>query len=102
MATELERRFDDEMLNLYWRTGRATRYWANYYLRKVRKDGGLRSARFYLAKRGVDDGLAKLAKLGRLDLSVEHLVLEPEFSSLFSHEEKAWASAKLSQARQSV
>lgn len=34
---DLEFRFHEEMLDLYWATGKAIGYWANYYLRKVRK-----------------------------------------------------------------
>ena len=102
MRADLENQFHEAMLNLYSRTGRDTGYWANYYLRKVRKDGGLAAARYYLRQKGAGEGLKKLARLGRLDLSVEQLVLDPDWSPLFTEEERALASAKLAEARQSL
>lgn len=102
MANDVERRFHEAMLNIYWRAGRETGYWPNYYLRKVRHDGGVGAARYYLRAKGLFDGLKRLAELGRLDISVEQLVLDPAYSSLFSYAEKALASAKLAQARLSV
>ncbi len=100
MATGLETGFNEAMLDLYWRIGRESGYWANYYLRKVRKEGGVLAARYFLRQRGLSEGLITLAKLGRLDMSVEQLILEPPWTSLFTGEERAMASAKLAEARE--
>lgn len=93
MGTDTE--FHVEMLDLYWRTGRETRYWANRYLASVRKDGGLVVAKKLLARKGVATGLNRLVELDRLDLSVEALVLDDRFAHLFSRDELDEARERL-------
>jgi hypothetical protein len=97
------------MFDLYYRWGREVRdpvtgrpYWANRYRQKLRNDGGVATARYLLRKKGVSDGLKRLAEGGRLDLSVERLVLEPSWNSIFTEEDRVLASDHLSQARQSI
>ena len=90
--------FDREMELLYRRTGDATGYWAGYYLREVRKRGGLAVAKRLLdSKRNVSDGFKTLVKVKRADLSVEALVLQPRFSSLFAPPELEVARQRLKQ-----
>jgi hypothetical protein len=47
----------------------------------------------------VSPGLAKLASLNRLDLTMETLVLDPAYDSLFTDEERAIATRRLDDAR---
>ena len=83
-----EEKFNQEMLNLYQVVGKATGYWANYYLRFVRQHGGLAYAKKALAKKDdAQDGFKKLIEVGRPDLSVEATVLKEEYRSLFSADE---------------
>ena len=48
LATEKD--LHRELLSLYTRTGVATGYWAHYFLREVRKDGGLAVAKKLLRR----------------------------------------------------
>ena len=48
MASALESKFRDEMLSIYSKSGRETRYWPKRFLQKVRRDGGLAAARHWL------------------------------------------------------
>jgi hypothetical protein len=51
-----------------------------------------------LRKEGTTDGFQRLTDEGRLDLTVEALVLKPEYSQLFSDEERRVAAHRLAQA----
>jgi hypothetical protein len=48
-----------------------------------------------LAALGISEGLAKLAELERLDLSMEALVLKTPWSGMFSDEELKTARGRL-------
>jgi hypothetical protein len=98
--TDLEARFEHEMVEKVYRAaGRETGYWAGYFLRSVKRHGGSGAARRLLQQRSVSRGLAKLAALGRLDLAMETLVLDPAYQPLFSEAERAVAMQRLDQAR---
>lgn len=91
-----EEKFNQEMLDLYQVVGKATGYWANYYLRSVRKHGGLVHAKKALAKRDdAQDGFKRLIKVGRPDLSVEATVLKDEYRSLFTDDELEEAQRRI-------
>jgi hypothetical protein len=92
----VERQFDQAMLDIYELAGRQTGYWAHYFLRSVRKDGGLVSARKLLWKEGTSEGFERLKAEHRLDLSMEALMLRPEFQELFTPAELARAAERLS------
>lgn len=94
-SSAVEAAFDQAMLDIYSLAGRATGYWAGYFLRSVRKDGGPEAARKLLWKSGTSAGFERLKEEGRLDLSMEALMLRPEFRELFSAEERARASERL-------
>ena len=96
---ELEQRFESEMIERVFRTtGRETGYWASYFLRSVRRYGGVEAARRLLRRKTVSSGLAKLREKNRLDLSMESVVLRPEYRELFTDEERAIASGRLGDA----
>ena len=88
--------FDQEMESLYRRTGVATGYWAGYFLRSVRREGGLAVAKKLLGK-PPSQGFEELEKARRMDLSVEALVLEKHYAHLFSPEELETARQRLAQ-----
>lgn len=88
MNTELESAFHDEMIDIYYKAGHATGYWANRFLQKVRKDGGMFAARHWLRpEKGLSPGLQRLAKEKRVDLSMEALVLKEPWRELFTNQE---------------
>ena len=98
--TDLEARFEQEMIEKVYRaTGRETGYWAGYFLRSVKQHGGLGTARRLLERPHVSQGLVKLAELGRLDLAMEALVLDPTYQILFTDDERAIARKRLEMAR---
>jgi hypothetical protein len=105
-ASPLEKRFHDDMLDIFRMAGEATRkqrsdgtfirgYWASYFLRGVRNHGGLAYAHQLLIAEGTSDGFARLTEEGRLDLTVEALVLRPEYQQLFSEHERQIAASRL-------
>ena len=97
---ELERRFEDAMIEKVYRTaGRETGYWASYFLRTVRRHGGVGAARRLLQQKGLSRGLVKLRENDRLDLAMEALVLAPEYAPLFTDAERAVAEQRLAEAR---
>ena len=98
--TDLEARFEQEMVEKVYRgAGRETGYWAGYFLRSVKRYGGVGAARRLLQGRSVSRGLAKLAGLSRLDLAMETLVLDPAYQPLFTEAERAVATQRLDQAK---
>jgi hypothetical protein len=96
---DLVRHFEARMLEIYERAGREVGYWATRYLQLVRRRGGLDAARYLLNQKVTSDGYAHLRDAGRLDLTVEHLVLESEFQELFSVQELGRARDRLERYR---
>jgi hypothetical protein len=98
--SELETRFEADMIEKVYRTtGKETGYWASYFLRAVRRWGGVGAARRLLQQPHVSAGLVRLRQKDRLDLAMETLVLAPEYHALFSDEERARAARRLDEAR---
>jgi hypothetical protein len=95
----LEDEFYDELLALYWKTGREIGYWAQYYLRGVRNNSDNRGLayvrRLLLPGKKIHGGLQRLIDKGKTHLSVEALVLDPRFSCLFTSAETAEARRRL-------
>lgn len=94
----LEERFHDSMLGIYWLAGRATGYWASYFLRGVRNKGGVTEAQDLLHKTGTSPGFERLKAERRLDLSMEAMVTTPEYAGLFTPREIETAHQRLADA----
>ena len=84
-----------ELLSLYTRTGEATGYWAHYFLREVRKYGGLAVAKKLLRANRVSTGFDRLIAARRADLSIEAIALSSPFKHFFSAEERAVAAKRI-------
>jgi hypothetical protein len=98
---DLSARFENDMIEIVYRTtGRETGYWASYFLRTVKRYGGVGAARRLLETKGVSKGLLTLREKDRLDLAMEAIVLRPEYASLFTPEERAIAAARLDRMRE--
>src|SRR5687768_2155685 len=82
-----EARLTAEMFALYDDVGRETGYWANYFLRDLKRIGGLALARKLLAASSTSEGFERLKKERMLNRSLEALVMAPEFRPLFSTDE---------------
>jgi hypothetical protein len=108
-VSALELHFHEDMLEIFRRAGEATRrvrpdgsvqrgYWASYFLRGVRNHGGPNYAHQLLGMNGTTPGFERLKFEGHLDLTMEALVLKPEYVSLFSAEERQVAAHRLAEA----
>ena len=82
--TDLERQFHREMIRVYERARDKCGYNATRFLNMVNEHGGLPAAQLLLGSRGVSSGYVQLWQRGRLDISMEALVLQPDWRSLFS------------------
>ena len=98
---ELERRFHRAMVGIYEQAKRETGYNATRFLQMVSEIGGLEAARRLLAAPAVSDGFTALWERGRLDLTVETLVLSEDYRELFSEDEREGAAARLAAYRRS-
>ena len=87
-ARLLERRFDAAMLDIYHGAARLGDR-PTCFLEMVQVHGGVETAHRLLATEKVQDGLGEPFLLGRLDLTVEHHVLLPEYAVLFSDDDDA-------------
>jgi hypothetical protein len=92
---DLNSRFNSAMLEIYERAGHELSYWATRYLQMLRRKGGIDTARYLLGQQATSDGYQTLREAGRLDLTVEALVLEAEFAPLFTAKELTTARQRL-------
>lgn len=88
-------RFDAAMENIYHDAKREVGYNATRFLVMVRELGGLHAAHRLLGGDRIHDGFGELLLAGRPDLTVEALVLNPEFQTFFSEEELRVARQRL-------
>jgi len=75
------------------------RYRPTYFLGMLETEGGYRTALKLLSSNAVSDGFVKLWEHGRLDLSVEALVVETEWRQVFDPVLLALAEKKLKKAK---
>jgi 5-methylcytosine-specific restriction protein A len=86
----LEEAFHEILYKNYTRVGQETGYWAHYFLRELRKKGGVATAKRMLlpsTSNKISKGLQALIDAGRIDLSVEATALDPRFRKLFTESE---------------
>ena len=95
MADNLERAFHEAMLNTYRTALSECQYRATRFVQMVEQQGGVSAARQLLNSPGHPDGLTRLWELGRLDISMEALVLKSQWTSLFTKEELRIARQRL-------
>jgi hypothetical protein len=91
----LDRQFHAAMVGIYTRAKDEAGYNATRYLQMVSETGGLATARQLLQTSGISDGFTHLWERGRLDLTVEALVLKPEWQRLFTSGELNTAQDRL-------
>ncbi len=96
----LKAKFHEAMVDLYYAAAKQINYRATRFLTMVNQNGGWDAAKKLLQSKQpseISDGLTELWRAGRLDLSVEALVLKPDYSTLFSLEELNIARKRLSE-----
>ena len=95
----LQDELDVAMHAAYQTAGRETGYWGKYFLRSLNHHGGLATAQRMLSKKlknpSEQKGFRALIEAGRPDLSLENLILQPRFRSLFTKEELEEAKRRL-------
>lgn len=89
--------FHRAMLEVYRKARREAGYNATYFLQMVEEAGGLEAARRLLRAGSVSSGFTALWEKGRLDLSVEAVVLLDRFAGLFTEEELDIARDRLAE-----
>lgn len=93
----IENKFNEDMKNIYFTAKRDIGYTATRFMQLVSQKGGLQAAKQLIAKEGGTYGFEVLWENKRLDLSVEALVLKPEYEALFSDEERFICKDRLEQ-----
>ena len=96
MTSDVEKRFDNAMFEIYRRAKAEAGYNATRYFQMLTDHRGLETARILLHAGTVSDGYAALWERGRLDLTVEALIYDhPEYHPLFTEEEREIARRRL-------
>lgn len=91
---EVEERFQEEMFRIY-REATKFGYYPTYFLRMVNERGGLAAAKQLLGGGDPSSGFTRLWEEQRLDLSVEAVVLQEPWRSLFTEDELTKARRRL-------
>ena len=97
VTEDLIRQFDCAMKEVYLKAKRECGYNATRFLQMISEQGGLATAKKLIAKPGGTDGFTTLWEHHRLDISVEAIVLKPEFAPLFTQEERKLCRERLTQ-----
>ena len=87
--------FGEAMVDIYRNAKKRAGYDAKIFLQMVIDRGGFETARYLLWTDKPSYGYTALYELGRLDLTVEALVIQPEWADLFSDEDRARARVRL-------
>ena len=95
MSTEIEQRFEAIIIETCRRTLKETGHRTTRFLQMFHEIGGLRTAQELLATERVTEGYIAMWELGRLDLTIEALILKPEWHALFTDAEREVARERL-------
>ena len=95
----LEQKFHREALSGCETLRRKHGYNPTYYLRMVAEQGAVGAAKHLLAAEGVQSGLFTLWECGRLEMSIEAMVINPEYAELFTPDEIRIARKRLADLR---
>lgn len=90
----LEEQFHHAMISVY-ENAKDHDYFATYFKRMINEHGGVQAAKRLLAKQEIQEGLMKLWELQLLNQSMEALVIQKRFQSLFTPAEIAEAHRRL-------
>jgi hypothetical protein len=91
----LEMKFDEAMRNIYRAAQSECGYTATRFMQMIQTHGGLVTAKRLLASTTFPSGLSQLAECGCLHLSMEALVLDEQWSELFTDAELKLAKRRL-------
>lgn len=92
----LKQKFQTAMFDIYRRAKSEAKYNATIFLNMLNDRGGLATAKFLINAKDESAGFAALFLAGRLDLTVEAMIVEdPKWHALFLPEEIDRARARL-------
>lgn len=95
--SDITSEFGQRMKAVYDRGRAEAGYNASYFLSMLAQHGPVETAHRLWASAAISDGFAELWERGRLDLTVEAIVVDPKFSELFTPEEIDVARKRLQQ-----
>lgn len=100
----LETELNNAFIEGYQVAGKEVGYWGRRFLQAVKRNGGLATAKRMLLPRneGQRKGLDALLEASRPELTVEAIVLQPRFQSLFTAAELAAARERLGEYGKTV
>jgi hypothetical protein len=84
-----------ELRDLYRKWKEDYRYNANRFVQKLEKDGAVKTVTDLVLREGESKGFQELRARGLLHLTVEAMVIRPEYSPLFSADVLTAAEEKL-------
>lgn len=94
--SDVEDRFEQRLLDSI-EISRGMGYTPTAFIGMLDRHGGVRTAKRLIADGNIQSGIKKLRDLGRLDIAMEQIMLDPEFATLFTPEELAAARWRLEQ-----
>ena len=89
--------FDNAMMNVYRMAKEECAYNANMFLRMLHEHGGIETAHRLFGGETPQYGFTKLWECGRLDITVECIVLDLRYQALFDDHELETARRRLRQ-----
>lgn len=96
-STDTEKLFARAMRDVYERARKEASYTATYFLRMIADLGPMETARRLLHSAKPSEGFTALWERGRLDLTVENVVLQSQFADLFTDDERDLARSRLAE-----
>jgi hypothetical protein len=85
---DLRKEFHKDMIAIYQNAKKECGYNATRFLQMITAKDGLAVAKSFIQRSQPTDGFTTLWELGRLDLTVEALILKPKYVELFTDEER--------------
>jgi hypothetical protein len=95
MPESVETLFHEQMINIYRNALTQAHYKATKFLEMVTMQGGLAAAKALLHTAHLPDGFAELWQRGRLDLTMEYMLVQSPWNTLFTDEELRVAHERL-------
>ena len=98
--SDVIKQFDQAMLTIYLRAKSEAKYTASIFFNMLNSKGGLATAKYLINSDQPSDGYTHLYERGRLDLTVEAMIVEDKrWHSLFTADELARARKRLEDYR---
>ena len=95
---EVENAFKSRLMETIRASVRECRYTPHAFMDMIAKHGAIEAARMLMHTRAISDGFVRLWEKGRLDLTVERIIVhEREWAVLFTAQERRIAEQRLNE-----